>query len=88
MKNQKALYLECLVKGVESISSSRNTRRTVKYIRARGTFCSLIDQGEREEVALSVALFDAVEWGWDEYIKVLKVVNKTLKAHKAETLKV
>jgi hypothetical protein len=88
MENQNALYKECLVRGIGSISSSRNTRRTVKYIRARETFCSLIDQGEKEEVALSVALFDAVEWDWDEYIKVLKVVNKTLKAHKAVTLKV
>lgn len=87
MVNQNAIYKECLTKGVSAISFKGKSGRVRKYMNARRLFNLLIEEEEREEAAISIALFEAADWDWDEYIKAIKAVNKTLKKYKKLAIK-
>jgi hypothetical protein len=89
MVNKKdELYKKCFTAGIKALSFKDNKSMLRGFSRARSNYNMLLEEGEKHEVAISIALFNAASWDWDEYIMAIKAVNRTFKKRDASAPKV
>jgi hypothetical protein len=79
VNSKDKLYRECLAKGVAAIASQSQRERSKRYMRARKSFYSSLNGGEKELTALNTAMFEAADWDVDEHELAMEAVNAVLK---------